>query len=187
MFIKIKSFFLKHHLSQKEWREIEYFDETWKERLKLMAKYIPEDVTIMDLGCGLMWLKEFIQCKAYYPVDYKKRNEETIVCDFNKQEFPNIKSDYIFIAGCMEYVKNATWFVNKISLHSDNCVMSYCCTDQFQDIDERKKLSWVNHLSKKEIINLFKKNGMKLMAEDKYLQHNTIFVFVKKNTRHGIY
>lgn len=179
MLTKIKSLFIKSNPQQK-WRQIEYFDATWKNRLKLMAKYIPDNVTLMDLGCGPMWLKEFIKCKAYYPVDYKIRNQDTIICDFNKGEFPGIKSDYSFLAGCMEYIKDANWFVGKIASHSDNCVMSYCCIEQFRDINERRKLAWVNHFPKNKIIDLFEKNGMKLITEDKYLQHNTIFVFAAK-------
>jgi hypothetical protein len=165
--------------TKKEWKQIEYFEDSWKNRLRVMVKYIPNDITIMDLGCGPMWLKEFVKYKKYYPVDYKKRGDETIVCDFNKKEFPAHHADYAFVGGCLEYVMDHKWFINQISLHVENCVISYCCIDHLTNVDTRRENAWVNDLSKAEIIEEFKNNGMILIKEDMYLDFNTIFVFTK--------
>lgn len=183
MFKKIKSFFVKKKSSQIEWCDIEYFDEIWKERLKVMTKYIPDNVSLMDLGCGPMWVKEFVKLNKYYPVDYKKRDDDTIVCDFNKFEFPEKNVDFAFVGGCLEYVKEFEWFIKKISKYANSCVISYCCIEQIPDTLNRRSLAWVNDLSKKEIISLFQKHGFDLIVEDNYLEFNSIFLFTRFNKK----
>lgn len=176
----IKRFLPSSKVQKKEWKDIEYFDTAWMNRTKTMASYIPVDKTVLDLGCGQMWLKNFLKMKAYYPVDYKKRGDETIVCNFNKHEFPNVNTDYVFVAGCMEYVVDFEWFVKQIVTHSNNCVISYCCLEEFPDLDRRRGLTWVNNLSKNDLIKLFTSNGMTLIAEDECAS-NSIFVFSKNS------
>jgi len=181
MFTKIKSLFTKQPAAlQKDWKNIEYFDESWKNRLKEMATYIPANTTVLDLGCGPMWIKEFITHKKYYPVDYKKRSDDTIICDFNKHEFPDLNVDYTVVSGCLEYVEDYKWFIKQISVHSGACVISYCCTDVIKDINARKGLAWVNHLSKEQLIACFAEYGMSLASENNNIKGNFIFLFTHK-------
>ena len=71
------------------WKDIEYFDDKWKLRIDKMSKYIERNDSVMDLGCGKMWLKKHLhETNLYIPVDYKNRGEGTIICEFNKNEFP---------------------------------------------------------------------------------------------------
>ena len=163
---------------QKEWIQIEYFDEAWQNRIKTMASYIPGNAIVMDLGCGKCWLKSFLKPgSVYIPVDYLKRTDETIVCDFNKHEFPEIESDVIFISGCFEYVRDYKWFAKMICLKTHMCIISYCTTDFVSDIRGRKKLAWVNHLAGKELTDLFKQNNFKLVHTDYSIKNNVIFIF----------
>jgi len=178
-FMNFRKIFSKKGANNKTWKDIENFDESWKNRMKAMVKYIPDNVSILDLGCGPMWLKEFLKCNEYYPVDYKIRGNDTIICDFNNKEFPDIQTDYAFVAGCLEYVIDYDWFISQISKHTNYCVLSYCCTDQISDSETRRGLKWVNNLSKHQIVKIFDKNNMKLTSEDNYLIYNTIFKFSK--------
>ena len=115
-----------------EWKKIEYFDESWKKRIFQMSKYITPSDSIVDYGCGKMWLKEYLQTSNIYSgVDYQKRDEETIVCDFNKKEFPNKNSTVAFVSGCLEYVEDPKWFLNNIASYHNKCIISYCCMDNF--------------------------------------------------------
>lgn len=172
---------VKYNLIKRNWENIEYFDDAWKKRIKLMASFIPNNKTITDLGCGKMWLKEYIKDKniKYIPVDYKNRGDNTIICDFNKQEFPNNKSDIAFVSGCLEYVNNPEWFVNKISENNNLCIISYCTTDYYDNMTVRKANAWKNNLSKNDIINLFDKGNMFLINETVTKTKNTIFIFKK--------
>ncbi len=178
---KVASFVRKKIKSRPKWEKLEYFDESWKNRMKVMVKFIPDNVSVIDLGCGPMWLKQFLKIRKYYPVDYKKRAEDTIVCDFNKHEFPGLKADFAFVGGCLEYIKDYQWFVKQIAANVNSCVISYCAVELVPDLATRHKYAWVNNLSRNNIIDLFEKNGMSLKGEDKYLNTNLIFMFSKNN------
>lgn len=58
-------------------------------RTKHLSSLIdPQAKSVMDLGCGEMKLREYLAPEIkYIPVDYVKRSEETLVCDFNKHQF----------------------------------------------------------------------------------------------------
>ncbi|MBX6361938.1 MAG: methyltransferase domain-containing protein [Acidobacterium ailaaui] len=169
---------LEEDRSLKTWQDIEYFNKDWEKRIQRMAQYIRSGSTVLDLGCGQMWTIKFLpkNCK-YIPVDYVKRNEEVIVCDFNKYEFPDLKVDIAFVSGCLEYVNDYEWFVKKITDCSNIAIVSYCALEDFPDLEERKNHAWVNHLRKVDLIEIFRENGFSLEKEDKTDSNNTIFVF----------
>ena len=56
IFNKLNLFFKK----EKKWQDIEYFDDKWKERIEQMARFIKNGSTVIDFGCGPMWLKEYL-------------------------------------------------------------------------------------------------------------------------------
>jgi hypothetical protein len=180
IFRKIKKLFAPEIPKNKKWETIEYFDITWKNRIRQMAEYIPENSLVIDLGCGEMWLRDYIKNGRYFPVDYKKRDDTTIVCDFNKYEFPSIKGDVAFVAGCLEYVKDYKWFIKMIAAHTNTCIISYCSYEEISDLNTRRSLAWVNQLKKHELVDIFKSNEMNMTLETKYNPNNNIFVFKKK-------
>ncbi|MGH6838490.1 MAG: class I SAM-dependent methyltransferase [Methylocella sp.] len=161
------------------WKEIEYFDQTWINRVRKMAAYVPSKSRVLDLGCGEMCLREFLEECVYIPVDYKARSAETIVCDFNRYEFPDVQVDVAFVSGCLEYLENPLWFIEKIAAHSKICVISYCTIEHFDDPAQRATLGWKNGFGPKELISIFVANDMKL-ADETFLPDtkNTIFRFV---------
>ncbi len=174
MFKKIKSF-LK---VDKDWKDIEYFHDQWKERIAFMAQYIPEGSSVMDLGCGQRWLIHYLPANCtYYPVDYNKRSDDTIVANFNKKEFPEISADTIFISGSLEYIHDYEWFISSACKNSKRIIISYCTTEDFPDLQERRSLAWVNQLSKPAIISLFKKENFLLTIFGQTETKNSIFVF----------
>jgi hypothetical protein len=176
MLNKVKSIF---HW-KKSWKDIEYFDERWKDRVKFMAQYIDEGTTVLDLGCGKMSLKNYLpkNCR-YIPVDYRVRSSDTLVADFNKNEFPTLITDISFISGSLEYINDYMWFLRTTGEHThQKIILSYCVLDTHPDIRKRKQLHWVNHLSAGSIENAIQTSGFKL-AHKGIHDSNTIFVFIK--------
>lgn len=173
---KLNSFFKK----EKEWKDIEYFHEEWKGRIAFMAKFLTQGSSIMDMGCGKMWLKDYIPANCqYYGVDYCKRSTETTVADFNKREFPSRHADTLFISGCLEYMRDPEWFLSKVCQQSKKkIILSYCILETHFDIRERKKIFWKNHLSGDFIKQYVEASGFLLTHKDVY-DSNTIFVFDK--------
>lgn len=179
MGLSIRNLFGKRVSSKKSWKEIEYFDESWKERIKNMSLFIPKETqTVMDLGCGKMWLKNYLsaECK-YYGIDYKDRGEGSEVYDLNKYQIPSLIVDVIFISGCLEYIEDYEWLIKEVVTKCKLCIISYCVLDTFSNIKERRSLTWVNDLTEIQLIHLFGKNKMKLTNKSKTKTDNCIYIF----------
>lgn len=168
------------HGVKKEWKDIEYFDDSWVNRIRMMANFLPNKVSVMDLGCGKMWLKDIHPITEYIPVDYCDRGPGTQLCDFNKKEFPGKVADYSFVSGCLEYVVDPKWFISEIARASGACIISYCTTDNNADIKARRQYCWVNDLSRADVIAMFQEVNMSLKHETSYLSSSSIFVFSKE-------
>jgi hypothetical protein len=165
---------------RRSWQGLEYFDESWKKRIEEMASYISPGESVIDLGCGKMWLKPLLKNHSYHGVDYKRRDEDTIVADFNNHEFPDMVADVAFVSGALEYVEDYEWFIRQVCSHSSRCILSYCTTEQYPDLKSRKEKAWKSHLSRSFLLELFTKNGMCLDAENTAVAQNPIFVFSKR-------
>lgn len=162
------------------WSDVERFNPEWIERIKIMAEFIPENSTVLDLGCGPQWLKKFLsKSQKYLGVDYKKRGQKTIICDLNKDTYPSSNAEIAFVSGCLEYIEEPKQFIKGISENQIMCILSYCLIEDFHDISFRESKAWKNNLSKSEIIDEFELNGMKLEFIKKTKSLNTIFVFKK--------
>lgn len=134
----------------------DYFDRTWYKRIKIMAKHIPENKSIMDLGCGNLELKKYIhKNNSYYPVDFIKRTKEVLQYNFNRREFPDLKVDICFVSGVLEYLHYPTWFINKITRCCNECIISYSTKEKFPDENFRVKNLWINNLSEDDLIKIF--------------------------------
>jgi hypothetical protein len=165
---------------KKSWKEIEYFNPQWKERIIRMHEHIKDANSIVDYGCGEMWLKEFLgENVKYIGVDYTQRQEHTVICDFNKSEFPSIKTDAAFISGCLEYIEDYEWFIKNVCAYHNKCVISYCILDKFPDSEFRKARTWVNHLTEEDLISLFNKNSFKLIKKE--YASNPIYLLERMN------
>lgn len=165
---------------QRSWRRLEYFDESWKKRIETMASYINPGESVVDLGCGRMWLKPLLKDNVYYPVDYTQRDEITAVADFNAHEFPEIVADVAFVSGTLEYVEDYGWFAGKVCSHSKRCIVSYCTTEHYPSMKTRSQKAWKSHLSRSGLVGLFAKNRMHLDVENTTVPQNPIFVFSKR-------
>lgn len=144
-----------------KWQIESDFDPSWKLRIKNMSKYIEPNESILDLGCGLGWLKEFIfDTNIYFSSDLYSRDDQTIVCDLNKYQYPEIeKVDVVFISGVLEYINDWQWFFDKICSMCNKIILSYCTQELFPDIIYRKQLFWVNSLTLSEITNTLQDRG----------------------------
>ncbi|HTH93044.1 MAG TPA: oligosaccharide flippase family protein [Candidatus Paceibacterota bacterium] len=179
---KVKNALLFYLLGRRTWKDIEYFDSAWSDRIGQMAQYIPAGASILDLGCGKMLLQQYLELNhTYYPVDYKDRGEGTIVCNFNRHHFPDRYADIAFVSGVLEYVENVPVFIADIAKHTNQCILSYCLIEDFPNISFRRKQAWVNAFSRDDIISLFSQAGFVIKDESKTPSNNSIFNFVKQN------
>jgi hypothetical protein len=165
------------------WREFEYFDDSWRLRIKAMARHIPPRTCVMDLGCGKMWLRELLRDCEYIPVDCTDRGPGTIVCDFNAREFPSRTAGYAFVSGCLEYLDDPVWFAGRIAASSEACILSYCALDDFPDVKARARLGWRHNFRASEVVQIFGDAGMRLAGRDVAETADSIFIFKSAATR----
>lgn len=164
------------------WKDAEDYIEnnsdgfTWefsRTRIETMSTLISKDTkSILDLGAGKEWLKDYLNDSTirYYPVDYCKRSNNTIICDFNQQEFPEVKADAIFVSGCLEWIKDYKWFINRIcSSKPKEVILSYTVVIN-NDYTGRLKC-WENALSESELCELFAINHYTL-TNKKYIDND---------------
>lgn len=93
----------------------------------MAAAFIPSNAkSVIDFGAGQMHVRKFLpESVKYYPVDYMSRCEETIVCNFNKDEFPSQEAEYAVVCGCLEWCEKPKEFFAKLAVKYDNIVLSY--------------------------------------------------------------
>lgn len=170
---KLLSFFKK---TKPTWQSLEYFDEGWIERIKLLSSYLNSDnLTVCDMGCGKQWLKEHLpQSVTYIPVDYVARTSDTIVCDFDKREMPDqsLLNDVVFCSGILEYIDDIDWFISSIS-SAKKIIASYCTIEKFPNLKLRESYAWRNNYSSHELISKFIKAGFVLKKIDIVINNST--------------
>jgi len=140
-----------------EWRDIEYFDPAWEERVVLLARMIKRKGRLVDYGCGQQYLRKHLPSEIQYiPVDYTSRSPDTIVADFNKSPYPKIDGEIAFISGFLEYMQDASAYIKHIKrLSYQEIIMSYCTIESVSALEERTKLGWKSHLTLKNLLEEF--------------------------------
>jgi hypothetical protein len=165
-------------LPRKEWRKIEFFDDRWKNRIRGMSRHVGAKDSVLDLGCGPMWLKEFLGPEnSYHGCDYLDRGPGTLVCDFNAKQFPDVKADVTFISGCLEYVEDVEWFIDRVAAAAPKCVIAYCIVNPGDNLARRRQNAWVNDLTEEGLIALMGRHGLQFKEKGERFMSSQIYVF----------
>lgn len=185
-FMEGKHFFGWPGFTQVYWQETGYLKPYYELRVKFMSDLISkESKSVMDLGCGNMYLKKYLtEGVKYIPCDYVKWDEETVVCDLNSSKFPDVFADTVFMSGILEHIENYENLIKSICEHANKeIIMSYCSIDYKSDYAFRSIIGARNHLSIFELVNMFKQYGMELSYSTLIEQPlASILKFVKEDT-----
>lgn len=58
-----------------------------------MEKWLPTPNSVLDLGCGARYLRDLLPPITYFAADLASDDENMILCDLNKGEFPEVRVD----------------------------------------------------------------------------------------------
>ena len=124
--------------SVKSWEENEYkynFNEKegpWDDRYRELITLLDAGCcSVMDCGAGNMSLRRMLNSEIkYFPIDNVPRYTETIVCDFNKGEFPDICVDNAIASGVLEYITMPERFIQNLCEHSKKAIFGRICREQ---------------------------------------------------------
>ncbi len=115
--------FYKRMDSDSSWMEYEQkndnsiADHSFERRTKIMFDMIPDGVSsVMDLGCGVSYLKDLLSPNVrYYGIDICERENTSFVLDLNKEPLPDVCVDLYYMAGLIYYIDNPDWFFSQMT------------------------------------------------------------------------
>lgn len=148
------------------WKDIEndgYSDwEHMRRRFQMIVQegWLPDKLkSVADYGAGHKFMKELISIETtYYPIDFIDRGENTIICDFNKREFPEVYSELSVCVGVLMYIKPAEELICHICEHTERWIIfSFITLEGIPDIEVRKKFGMCQHYTEQEIIDIYSK------------------------------
>jgi len=156
-----------------------------KPSVELFSKWIDENMnSVVDYGAGQMYLKTFLSKDVkYYPIDYMKRFDDTIVCDLNKGNFPDLQADVAVLNGVLEFLITAEDLIKHVCEKTANMIIiSYMTVDKFPNITGRRTSGYLSDLTELKIIHLLDDGGFRLVKKESDPLDNTdtIYLFEKK-------
>ncbi len=163
--------------------------EIFRPRIEWMCKYLTdEDKSVADFGCGSMIVKDYLHSDVkYYPIDYVDRGQGTILCNFNKKEFPQFDHiDCAFMSGFLQYIENPECLTERISKIFSKVIITYPVLEYFSDREDRKNSAWKNHLSKDELISLFTKYNFMVSALEYNDDFKQLLICFKNGKKHSV-
>ena len=137
-----------------------------------------------------MYYKELLPngCK-YIPIDYVKRSDDSIVCDFNSIDFPDIKADVALVSGVLHYIEDPVRFLNWVcDVANRKIIVRHILFEIFSKAvpptpENYKFLGIRSMISMSEIKEVISKRGFTVTREEVFITHedNPLLCFEKVN------
>jgi len=140
-------------------------DPAWNGRAQCVARQVEAGSVVLDLGAGDMAIERFLppEC-TYIPCDLTRRDSRTIVCDFNRGEFPKLETISVVTAlGVLEYIYDARRFLVALAGYRAKILLTYSPTD-FTPVPKRIYHGWVNSFSQKELAREAEMAGLRVKS-----------------------
>ncbi|WRS27307.1 polysaccharide pyruvyl transferase family protein [Oscillospiraceae bacterium MB08-C2-2] len=155
-------------------------------RILEMSEFIDEeDTSVIDMFARHMYLQKLLSPHIiYYPVDFIQRCSETLVCDFNKKEFPHISADIAFLAGVLEYIQDMEWFLTHVTSCAKKIILSYHDQEAFPSVNFRRGYGWINDFTIDQIIATLHAKGFMLTKKNIRPCTPAILCFIQATPEH---
>ncbi len=147
---------------------------SWRKRTVVLFSFVEDtDYSFMDLGAGKMFFGKLLDSNCVYlPVDYYKSGPNTIVCDFNKGEFPDQHVDVVIASGILGYIDNLEWFLDKICNSCRKILLSFRGAEKYKD----------GAITTQELIEYLHSKGFSITKKDDSLEDWSIIASFEKIT-----
>jgi hypothetical protein len=189
---KILLFKLFCRSDYKRWTNSHSLETWWDSRTEKMAGLIPGGTRVIEFGAGHRQLEKFLDPScSYVPSDLVDRGPGTIICDLNQRPLPDLRhlgADVAFFAGVLEYLRDVGSVVEWLSEQVSYCVASYACVSptkstvqRFRGRLSRLYFGYMNDYTEEELLELFKRYGFILTAQDKWTSQG-VYLFLNQRT-----
>jgi hypothetical protein len=143
----------------RRWRNNPQAIPSWDDRNRRVAALIPDGSRVIDIGAGAQTLKTYLGGKCrYQPCDLVKSSSDCLLCDFNKNLYPEVAGtyDYVVISGVLEYVKEPRVFLSNTLRYGEATILTYSPWDgTFASKLRRISAGWINHLRSCDLERIF--------------------------------
>jgi FkbM family methyltransferase len=135
-----------------------------EERARRAAIHIAEGSHILDLGAGLMKLREFAPAGIRYtPADLVLRDPAGVSLDLNSGDFPGGSYDGVVMLEVLEYMHDAHGVLSRARSAASRLLLSYRLHDG-SDTGERRADGIFNDFTRERILELLEASDWKPVA-----------------------
>lgn len=142
--------------------------DTWGEkhplRARIVAQFIGNRSSVLDLGAGSMVLRQFLRpgCR-YQPCDLYPRSPDCLVADLNAGQFPGGRYDWVAMLGVFQFLQDPAWAVRQCRQVAQFAAFSYSPTIREvptpKEIQWREGEGWVNHYNYRQYLAMVSEGG----------------------------
>ena len=162
-----------------DWRDADAYSPLWDARAAAAAQLVPAGTSVLDLGCGpRQALRTLLPAGCrYFPADMTKWNDETILVDLDKGEYPEGRHDVTVALGVLCYLHDPARVLRQAALRSSTLIVSFTHPRLWESRRGRQRRGWINHYSHAEFCRLLNSAGWTVVEEhrdESPLRHRTI-------------
>ena len=107
-------------------------------RAGLAAQHLPRGGSVLDLGCGLMFLRDYLAPgTAYIPMDLMARGPRCLVGDLNQGHFPKGRVDAVTMLHLLEYIHDPGALLSWARTVTGRLVLTYVPVERVGGKDRR--------------------------------------------------
>src|SRR5262245_56880588 len=156
----LKNIYQRNDVSR--WREVRVSEPPWDERNQIIAKLIPDNTSVLDIGSGAQTLRKYLASGVRYQPCDLIAGDGVLFCDFNSGIYPDIQQpfDFVICSGSMEYARRPEDFIERVSGFGKTLILSYISRSDKESKWSRLRAGWLNHLTEQELEALFFRKGL---------------------------
>ena len=143
--------------------KIDTYTKFWIERNEWIAPYIPEESSILDIGCGNKSILQYVKCNDYLGLDRTEYADIKTDLDTETIEINKIY-DVGLILGVLEYLTDPN---NVISKYKDNA-KTWIIVTKRSSLKSKIKYGWKQEIKFPLLKAILNKNFTNVKIIDSY-------------------
>ena len=125
------------------WLKRESYAPGWNKRTEIIASLIRPGESVLELGCGLMWLRQCLPPGCIYtPSDMTDIHGAEMIIDLNAPVLPEIQFyDVAVMGGVLEYIHDVPKIIHWLSARIKALIFSYATYNRFYSFEDKFRSS----------------------------------------------